>query len=141
VRDGDEDRLLRDGVSSAFEEYSIEATGIHLLSVANEVGDETLAGRAATHYELVSKLPEALEILTKLDSQDLQAKIAEAGTFDLSGDLYVDQQTDAILRFDSVYVQMDKQRRMEFTFAITQWGGMPDIPEPGAGQIAVACTN
>jgi hypothetical protein len=140
VSNDDEGRLLRDGVSGAFEEYALEAAGVQLLSTAEEVGEETIAGRTVTHYELESKVPEAIEILKKFDNDDLQAKINEAGQFELSGDLYIDKETDALLRFDSVYHNSDTQRRLEFTFEVTQWGGVADIPDPAAELIDEACS-
>lgn len=141
VNDSEEARLIRSGVNGVFTEYSLIATGVQLLSVVDEVGDDTVAGRDVTHYTLESKIDEALEILKKFNNPDLQAKIAQAGSFELTGDLYVDKSTEAILRFNSTYAQTDQSHRIDLSFNVTQWGGVADIAEPTPDQIALPCAG
>ncbi|MBN1200837.1 MAG: hypothetical protein JXJ20_03175 [Anaerolineae bacterium] len=139
VNNNDDGALIRDGLNSVFAEYALSAAGVQLLSVANEEGEAVIADRTTTHYELESKVREALDILGRFDNDDLQEKINEAGEFEMSGDLYIDQDTDALLRFDSVYHNLDKQRRTEFTFEVTQWGGVADITMPADVEVADPC--
>lgn len=136
---GDDLRLL--SLDSLFEDYAGQAVGAQLLSVAKEVEDEeaAVAGRTATHYTLESRVPEALEMIKKLDNQDLQARLDQAGLFEFSGNLYLDEDTGALLRFDSLYHDITGQRRVDFAFEVTQWGGVTDLPDPAPDAITSAC--
>lgn len=140
VSDSEEARLLRDGLSGYFDEYGLEAKGIQMLAVAQEVEeDAAIAGRAATHYRLESRIQEALDILRRFDNAELQQKIDEAGTFTLTGDLYTDEATGALLKLESVYHNTDHLQRVVMSFEVTQWGGIAPIAPPAPGSIAQAC--
>lgn len=140
VSDSEEARLLRDGLSGYFDEYGLEAKGIQMLAVAQEVEEDTaIAGRAATHYRLESRIQEALDILRRFDNAELQQKIDEAGTFTLTGDLYTDEATGALLKLESVYHNTDHLQRVVMSFEVTQWGGIAPIAPPSPGSIAQAC--
>ena len=136
---GDDGGWLQNGVASVFETYAVNAAGVQLLSVIDEVEDETVAKRSATHYRLESRISDAVAILKKVDNSELQQRVDAAGKFRLAGDLYLDKDTQALLRFGSRYDDLDSGRRTEFSFEITQWGNVPDIPAPAESQIAVAC--
>jgi hypothetical protein len=135
----DSARLLAHGPAGLFEAYAITATGVQTLSVVekDENADSTIAGRDATRYDLVSRVPDALKILSRLDNPDLQAEVDAAGSFELSGALYLDKDSAALLHFDSTYT--DGQQQTAFSFEITQWGTVPDIPTPASGDIDTLC--
>lgn len=141
VSDSDEARLLRQGLSGYFDDYGLEAKGIQMLAVAIQVNeDAAVAGRAADHFALESRIPQALDILRKFDNAELKRKIEEAGTFSLTGDLYTDEATGALLKLESVYHNTDQQRRVVMAFEVTQWGGIAPIPAPAPGAILQPCS-
>jgi hypothetical protein len=139
VRAGDDSGWLRNGVASVFENYAVNSAGVQILSVIDEAGDETVVNRTAIHYRLESRVPDALAILKKVNNTELEQRVNAAGSFQLAGDLYLDKDTQALLRFVSRYDDLDSGRRTEFTFEITRWGDVPDIPAPVENQIAAAC--
>ncbi|NDJ77413.1 MAG: hypothetical protein GYB65_14265 [Chloroflexi bacterium] len=130
------ERLLRNGIDSIFNDYSDVAVGVQLLSVANEVDETTIAGRAVTHYEIESKIDDALDILRRFDNEELEAKIEEAGDFEVGGDLYIDNETSALLMFTSTYHSTRTTERVTLRFEVTQWGGVANIEPP---EVANAC--
>jgi len=135
----DEGYWLQNGLNGVFERYGITAASVQFLTVTNKTGDETIANRPATRYRLESKIPEALAILKKLDNTELQRRVDAAGKSQITGELYLDKDTQALLRFVSTSDDPDAGQRIEFSFEITQWGGINDIPRPVDSQIAVAC--
>jgi hypothetical protein len=139
VGGGDDGQWLQNGLAGVFDQYAVTAAGVQLLTVTEKIGDESVASRSATHYRLESRVPDALAILKKIDNTELQQTVDAAGRFQFTGDLYLDKDTQALLRFVSTYDDLDTARRTEFSFEITQWGGIPDIPGPADAQIAVAC--
>jgi hypothetical protein len=141
VQDDEAERLFRNGPGSAFEAYAITATGVQWLSVAqeNDDGDETIAGRDASRYDLESRVPDAQKILERFDNKELQARVDAAGAFELTGTLYLDQETLALVRFESIYDDTAHHRRTEFLFEITEWGSTPDILAPSASEIDLLC--
>lgn len=140
VKGGEQDIQLRGGLNGVFERYALLAAGAQLLSVAEaQDEDSRIVERDATHYELESKVPDALKILEKIDNQELRQKIEQAGPFKLSGSLDIDQETGALMHFESVYDNLADQRRSEFSLEITQWGDVPNLPLPTQEQIALAC--
>lgn len=140
VSDSEEARLLRQGLSGYFDEFGLEAKGVQMLAVADEVEDEAaVAGRAATHFRLESRIQEALDILRRFDNAELQQKIDEAGTFSLTGDLYTDEATGALLKLESVYHNTDHLRRVAMSFEVTQWGGIAPIAAPAPESIVQPC--
>lgn len=136
---GDDTRLFLHGPASLFDAYAVTATGVQTLSVAqkDKSGDGTIAGRDVSRYDLESRVPDALKILGRLDNPELQAKVDAAGPFELTGALYLDQDTLALLRFDSTY-GVDQSQTV-FSFEITQWGKVPDIPVPAASDMVTPC--
>jgi hypothetical protein len=139
VGGGDDGQWLQNGLAGVFDGYAVTAVGIRLLTVTEEIGDESIASRSATHYRLESRVPDALAILKKIDNAELQQAVDAAGKFQFTGDLYLDKDTGALLRFVSAYDDLDAARRTDFSFEITRWGDIPDIPGPTDAQIAVAC--
>jgi hypothetical protein len=141
VQGGAVERLFRHGPGGAFDEYAITATGVQWLSVAqkNDDGDESIAGRDAIRFDLESRVPDAQKILERFDNKELQARVDAAGLFELTGTLYLDQKTLALLRFESLYNDTGHHRRTEFSFEITEWGNMPDILTPAASEIDAPC--
>jgi hypothetical protein len=136
------DALLRDGLSSVFEDYASAATGAQLLAVIDEVDeDAAIAGRDATRYALESRVPDAIAILKEFDNPELQARLDEVGSFTLAGDLYLDEETGALLSLTSDYAHPVNGERAVFRFTITQWGNVPDIPPPPADSIAQPCPD
>lgn len=121
------------GLRGIFTEYGVQARGVRLLAVVvKKDNDDKIVGRDVTRYDLESKLPEALAILERLDSADLQSLLDQSGVFELSGALYLDQDTQALMRFSSVYEEAGE--RLEFSFDVTGWGGVDDITVPDATQ-------
>lgn len=140
VSDSPEARLLRDGLSGYFDEFGLEAKGVQMLAVATKVDDEAvIAGRAADHYRLESRIPQAIEILRKFDNAELKRKLDEAGTFTLSGDLYTDETTGGLLKLESIYHNTDHAQRVVLTFEVTQWGGIAPIAPPAPEAIVQPC--
>jgi hypothetical protein len=130
---------LQNGLAGVFDQYAVTAVGVQILTVTEKIGDESVVNRSATHYRLESRVPDALAILKKIDNAELQQTVDAARKFQFTGDLYLDKDTQALLRFVSTYDDLESARRTEFSFEITQWGGIPDIPGPADAQIAVAC--
>jgi hypothetical protein len=139
VSDAPEAQIIRNGIDGVFAEYGDEAAGLELLSIAEYDDDVDVAGRTTSHYQLESRINEALDLLDKFDSGELRSKVEAAGQFELSGDLYIDQETEALMRLNATYAQVDTQRLVTFGFEITQWGGIPDIPDPTADLIDRPC--
>lgn len=140
VSDSEEARLLRQGLSGFFDEFGLEAKGVQMLAVAREVEDQAvIAGRTARHFALESKIPEALDILKKFNNAELKTKIEQAGTFTLTGDLYTDEATGALLKLESVYHNTDHQQRVIMTFEVVQWGGIAPIAAPAPEAIVQPC--
>lgn len=140
VSDSAEARLLRDGLSGYFDEFGLEAKGVQLLAVAVEVDDEAvIAGQQADHYALESRIPQAIEILRKFDNADLKRKLDEAGTFTLTGDLYIDEATGGLLKLESIYHNTDRVQRVVMTFEVTQWGGIAPIAPPAPEAVVQPC--
>lgn len=137
--DNDTARLFAHGPASLFDAYAITATGMQTLSIVEKAkdGDSTITGRDASRYDLVSRVPDALIILSRLNNPELQAEVDAAGQFELTGALYLDKDTAALLRFDSTYA--DSQQRTAFSFELTQWGGVSDVHAPAASEIETAC--
>ena len=135
----DESRLFRAGIDSLFAEYALGQAGAQLLSVVNEEGEEMVAGRAATRYTLESIVPEALDILEAYEDDALQAALDASESLDLTGDLALDDETGALLRFDSTYYHAGQAYGQTFNFEVTQWGGVPDLPPPAADAIERPC--
>lgn len=131
----DESHLLKDGARGIFEAYLQAAPGLRLSSIEDEAEEKTVLGRDAARYELVSKLPDALDILEKFDNGDLRARVDEAGTFELTGALVVDDETGALLQFDSTY--RENGREAALTFEVNQWDEVADIAPPA--EINVPC--
>lgn len=128
------------GLRGIFAEYDVQARGVRLLAVVvKKDSDDKIVGRDVTRYDLESKLPEALAVLERLDSADLQSLLDQVGVFELSGALYLDQDTQALMRFSSVYE--DAGERLEFSFDITGWGEVDDITAPDAAQGTEACAG
>jgi hypothetical protein len=133
------DHVLRNGVDSLFADAAIAATGLRLLSVVEKTDDVEVLGRDATAYKLVSKVPEARDIVTEFENADLQARLDTTGPFDLSGSLIIDDKTGALLYFESTYSGSEPHENIYLSFEITQWDGIPDIPLPTDAQIVEAC--
>ena len=133
------DHVLRNSVDSLFEDAAIAATGLRLLSVVEKTDDVEVLEREATEYTLVSKVPDALDILAEFDNADLQARLDATGTFELSGSLTIDDKTGVLLRFESTYTASEAHNSIYLSFEITQWDGIPDIPLPTEAQLVEAC--
>jgi hypothetical protein len=134
-----DDELARGLLTSAFGPYAADATGPRTLAVTEETEDTEALGRDATEYKVTSQLPAALDILAEFDNADLRQAVDAAGQFALTGTLALDTETQALLRVEIVYDDLATQRRIEFSFALTQWGDAPPIPEPDPAQIESAC--
>jgi len=128
--------LLRAGLWGLFGGEGPEAAGLQRLAVATDAGEASVAGRAGTEYRLEPRIEQALAVVRAFDDPELAARLEDAGRFELSGSLVLDAETDALLRFDSDYRQVDAGRRVVTAFEVTQWGDVPDVPTPA---IAVPC--
>ena len=53
----------------------------------------------------------------------------------------LDDETGALLALASDTTNLTGGERTAFRFEITQWGNVPDIPQPAAAEIAQPCTN
>jgi hypothetical protein len=133
--------LLENGLQGVFDIFGVEAVGIRTLAVVEKTDEDgiTVAGREAIQYNVVSKVDDALSIVAEFDNQELQAALDEAGQFELSGDLYLDDETLALLRFSSSYVDRATQRRHDFAFEVTQWGDVADLALPTDATLIEAC--
>jgi hypothetical protein len=139
VKPGADDFVTEAGLEGLFELTAGGESGARFLSVVEESGSGVVAGRDVTQYDLKSKVPEALEILEKIDNAELKQKIEETGEFALTGSLSLDEKTGALVAFTSTYDDLNHRIRTEFVFEVTQWGGVSDIPAPTANQIVTAC--
>jgi len=138
ANDNEDLRPFENGLHSVFDHFDVTAVNVRVLSVAVEAEDDTIADRDVTHYELESKVPDALAILETIDNDNLQASIEQAGTFTFSGDLYLDDDTGALMGVNDVFDDLDTGRHTQFTFKITAWD-VPEIPVPADSAIASPC--
>jgi hypothetical protein len=120
-----------------FENYILAAPGIRLSSMADDTDEETVAGREATRYELVSRMTDALKVLEKFDNDKLRASVEQAGAFELTGDLVLDDETAALLRYNSTYHNGKLENVL--TFEVTSWGDVPDLTGPAESAITSPC--
>jgi hypothetical protein len=141
VIDGEPVNLLQGGIQTLFDVYGIETIGMQTLAVVDRTDNEDamIAGRKAIEYDLVSKLDDALTIAAEFDNANLQEALDEAGQFELKGDLYLDDETLALLRVTNFYTDLAAQQKHNLSFEITQWGGIADIVVPAAANIIEAC--
>ncbi len=133
--------LIRGGVYSVFDAYGIDVIGMQTLAVVDRTDNEDalVAGRKAIEYDLISKVEDAAKIVAELDNGDLQAALNTAGQFELSGDLYLDDETLALLRVTSLYTDLSSQQRYTLGFEVIQWGGIADIMPPAETDIIEKC--
>jgi len=135
---GTEDAFLAATVTGTFAQYSALAVGIQAISVAEEEGSASVGSFSTTKYRLVSKLPEALEILSNLPAADLQAQIAEVPEFYIDGALYIDDASKALVRFEAAYADLEKNQGNQFSFEVTELGNQADI-QINDSDITTAC--
>ncbi len=128
------------GLDGVFIKYSAESAGVQVMSVAEADGSETINGFETDKYKLVSKLQEALDILAELPSAELQTEIEGVPEFYIDGALYIDKSTQALVKFDARYADLEKTEGNQFVFELTELGGQPDIVRPEPAQIAQPCT-
>jgi hypothetical protein len=125
-------------LDDAFASYGALAAGVQAISIAEEDGTETINGRNTTRYRLVSKLEEALEIMSEFPSDELRESIEDVPEFYVDGALFIDQETSALMRFNATYADLEENEGTQFTFEVTQLGNQPDISiDPS--QITQAC--
>jgi hypothetical protein len=136
----DQDDLFAGDVSTLFIQYSANAAGVQVISVAEqENAAESMNGFTTTKYRLVSKLQEALDILRDLESDDLRKEIEGVPPFYIDGALYIDNATNALIRFEGHYADLERQEGNTFIFNVTQMGNIPDIIAPDPSKITKQC--
>ncbi|MBN1679653.1 MAG: hypothetical protein JW966_05130 [Anaerolineae bacterium] len=132
--------LLSGGLTGLFEAGRVTATGIQLLVVADKNDDDSpVLDRDATHYDLVSRVPDALDVLAKTDNDELKAAVRAVDQFDLSGEITLDDETGALLRYDSSYAEVESGHLTVFRFEITRWSIDDTITPPADADIVTAC--
>lgn len=135
---GDDLRPFDGGLPGVFAHFAVTDVNVRVLSVTAEDNDDTVAGRDVTHYELESKVPDALALLETIDNDTLQTRVEQAGAFTYAGDLYLDDETGALMEFTHVLDDLDAGRRTEFAFTVTVWD-IPEIPTPAESAITEPC--
>ena len=133
-----EDDLFATGLDEAFAQYSALAVGVQAISVAEEDGKETINNFSTTRYKLVSKLQEALDILSEFPSEELRQEIADVPEFYINGSLNIDDATKALVGFNAAYADLEKKEGNTFAFEVTELGNQPDI-SIDESRITVAC--
>lgn len=133
-----ENELFAASLSEAFAQYSAVAIGVQAISIAEEDGTESLNGFETTRYKLVSKLQEALDILAEFPSDELQQDIADVPPFYIDGALYIDQESQALVRFEALYADLEKKQGNQFLFELNELGNQPDI-QVTPSQIVTPC--
>ena len=143
VQDGAAYERYHTGLRSAFDAAEVFTTGARLMVVTEEdedAGDLTHLERDVTRYTLVSRLEDAREILERVANDDLQARVSDAtGDFELAGELLLDDETWALM----VYIHritIDDQVS-EFSFTVTQWDDVDDLPTPTEATVSVPCAD
>jgi hypothetical protein len=140
VQEGsDEGGVFGTDAAEVFAQYSGLALGLQTMSVAEEDGTETINNIATKRYKLISKLEEAVEILSEFPSDDLQKELDELPEFEVEGTLYIDAATEAVIKFDASYANLDENKGNQFVFEITELGGQPDYTMPAEADIVEAC--
>ncbi|MBN2305792.1 MAG: hypothetical protein JXQ72_15020 [Anaerolineae bacterium] len=139
---------FHDGLSSLFIALGVKARTVQTLAVIDEVDDSenaTWLDRDVIRYDVISRVPDALAVVARLDNTTLQARLVGANAVDLSGRLILDEDTWAMLSFDSTYQDSAAGQRAEFSFDITRWGdadhALEAIPAPGNDRILQPCSN
>jgi hypothetical protein len=141
VADSDDSRLLVNSPASLFDAYAIHIMSQQALAVATEDEDYDgeIADRAAIRYEIESKVTDAVEILERFDNRDLAAQVEAAGSFRLSGEIVLDDETGALLRYSDTYDDLAEHRRTEFKLEIVNWGKTPAMAQPEEENIETPC--
>ncbi len=126
--------LLSNGVEGLFEHHIVPFMLNQSLSAVEKQdnqGDARVIDRKVTRYAIVSKLPDALDILDRFDDQALRARVEAAQPLTVSGSLALDKDTGALLSFEMQYDDDDQAAPQTITFSVTQWGGVADtLPAP-----------
>lgn len=122
--------LLQDGPQSIIDSVAATVAGIKTLSVIEEDGEVTRLDRDATRYMLEGQLDEALAILDQTSSEALRQQIEQAGTFTLAGTLDRDDDTGALLYYESIYQDTSRSTWASIIFEVTQWDDITTISIP-----------
>jgi len=131
--------LFEQGVLSTLETYALPQASSLTLSIADDAEDVTLVGRPATRYILESKVPDALQILSEFDNTRLREQVEAAGTSAFTGDLYLDQDTNAILALETTFTDAQSGQRVDLHLTVTQWSNVSAITGPASDQIGRVC--
>jgi hypothetical protein len=135
-------RWFQQGIESLLIDMGLVDLGIQGLVVLEKDDVEVeIAGRDAIRYQLESRVPEALLILNDLEDTDniIQPPLPENLT--LSGQLYLDKNTLALVQLDMDYRLQPGDAPSEISFAVTQWGNSELVPIPLPGDLALPCAN
>ncbi len=131
---------LSAGLAGLIAAHNALAVAPQALAVIARPAEVTVAGRDATQYTFVSRVPDALRILEEYGGNDaLEQVIAVAERVAFGGEVVFDDATGALLRLDSTTIRRDEGLWTGFRLELTAWDGVADIPRPAAEEIAAPC--
>lgn len=126
-------------LNEVFIEYSALSVGVQIMSVAEEQGTESLNDFTTTRYTLVSKLEEALEILGNFPSDELQQDVDSVPEFYIDGEMFIDNDTGALVRFIANYANLEEMQGNSFEFDLLALGNQEPVPAPDEALITTPC--
>ncbi|NJL96032.1 MAG: hypothetical protein HC915_21015 [Anaerolineae bacterium] len=131
--------LFAASVDEAFLTYSLLSAGVQVMSVAQADGTDTVSEVATERFTLISKLPEAIEILADFPSEELRQSLEDIPEFYIAGSLHVAQQSRALMRLDSTYADLETKEGNQFAYLVNELGNQPDHTPPDPAQVTQPC--
>lgn len=122
--------LFAVGPQSMFEAYGVKRASLATLSVANEDGESILIERETTHYQIESRLADALDILDDTGNDTLREQVQQADGYSLTGTFDLDNDSGALLYFEGTHSDSTAQNWGTLVFEVTQWGDVPTLEFP-----------
>ncbi len=130
---------LRAGLQELLALGGFEMASTQTLTVLAAPQDAVVAGRDATRYELRSRLPDAADLLNAYQDEHAPQALAAAEALSFSGSMTRDDETGALLELAISVTDRAKGAQASLHFAVTQWGGVPDVPLSDVSATIPAC--
>ncbi len=130
---------LRAGLQELLALGCFEMASTQTLAVLAAPQDSVIAGRDATRYELRSRLPDAADLLNAYQDEHAPQALAAAESLSFSGSMTRDDETGALLELAISLADRTKGTQATLHFAVTQWGGLLDVPHSEASATVPAC--
>ncbi len=130
---------LRAGLPELLALGDFQTMSTRALTVSAAPQDITAAGRDATSLRISSRLPDAADLLDAYQDEHAPQALTAAKNFSFSGSMTRDDETGALLELTISATDRARGTQTSLHFAVTQWGGVPDVPLPDVAAIIPAC--